>query len=141
MYDNEVIKEESWFKRNWKWVVPTGGCLTLIVVIAIFIVSAIYKLSSEIDNSDHAQYALEQIHQNEKAIEILGQPIEKGDVSNINLQWINGVSKISFDMTVSGPKNKGTVYLKAEKKGDDYSYKEMRLKIDETNEVINLVSY
>ncbi len=29
----ENIRKESWFKRNWKWVVPTGGCLLVIIFI------------------------------------------------------------------------------------------------------------
>ena len=31
----EEIKQKSWFSQNWIWVVPVGGCLTLIVL-AVF---------------------------------------------------------------------------------------------------------
>jgi hypothetical protein len=26
----ENITQQNWFNRNWKWAVPTGGCLLII---------------------------------------------------------------------------------------------------------------
>jgi len=138
--NNELVPQPSWWKRNWKWVVPTGGCLTLIIIGVVFIISTIYGISSTLSNSDESKYVMEQLLQNEDAIEILGQPLEKGNVSNYNFQWINGQSKISFKMKVTGSKNEGTVSVSAEKKGNDYSYEEIILKIDETNETIDILS-
>ena len=40
----EEIKQ-SWWKRNWKWALPSGGCLTFLIVIVIFIGIAFNKVS------------------------------------------------------------------------------------------------
>ena len=33
----EEQKQKSWLGKNWPWVVPVGGCLTLIIVIGVMI--------------------------------------------------------------------------------------------------------
>ncbi len=30
-YDNQLLPKESWFKRNWKWIVPID-CLSFVIL-------------------------------------------------------------------------------------------------------------
>ena len=40
---NELVTEErSWWSRNWKWVVPVGGCFTFIIIGVLALGGAIF---------------------------------------------------------------------------------------------------
>jgi len=47
--NNELVPQPSWWKRNWKWVVPVSGCFTVLVIIVIILGSIFYGVSSAID--------------------------------------------------------------------------------------------
>jgi len=32
---NEHTQQKNWFVRNWLWVVPVGGCLTIILLFVL----------------------------------------------------------------------------------------------------------
>ena len=70
--ENELIPQPSWWKRNWKWVVPLGGCLTAIVLVVVLISSLYFGVTNLMEGSEPYEYAFELINEDEELLELLG---------------------------------------------------------------------
>ena len=117
--DNELVPQPSWWKRNWKWVVPLGGCLTIILIIIFLLGSLFYGVTKVLEDSQPYEYAFEQINQDEQLIELLGSPIEKDGMVQGNINWRNGEKSADMNIPIAGPKGKGMLYIIATGNDDD----------------------
>ncbi len=129
VFDNQLVDQPSWWKRNWKWVVPVGGCLTLIVIAVLMIGGLFFTLTSAMEESEPFQYALEKINQDEQIIELLGSPIEKDGHIQGNYQWKNGKKGADLLVPIKGPKGTATLFVKARGEDDEWVYDEIRVEI------------
>ena len=137
---NELIEEKSWWKRNWKWVVPTGGCLTLIVLFVVFIGAAVFGVTKVMSGSEPYQEGLTKAQNNEQVIELLGEPIENNGIMQGSINFSNSRGDADIRVPIKGPKGEGTVYIVGEKHNDVWTYSELEVRIDQNNEVINLLN-
>ena len=135
--NNELVPQPSWWKRNWKWVVPVGGCLTLIGVFIFLVGSVFFGVTKILTDSQPYEYAFELINQDEQIIELLGSPIEKDGMVKGNINWHNGNKSANMAIPVAGPKGEGTLYIKATGQDEEWNYEEIRVEIFDEN--INLL--
>lgn len=133
----ETVKQKSWFGRNWGWVLG-GGCLTLIAIVALGIGGIIYKVSDAVTNSEPYTHALAKASENERVIYFLGEPIETNGLGNTNYTYKNGTTTANLTIPIKGPKDEGSIVIKAEKINDEWAYYELYVKIDGETETINL---
>ncbi|QLG45603.1 cytochrome c oxidase assembly factor Coa1 family protein [Costertonia aggregata] len=131
--NNELVPQPSWWKRNWKWVVPLGGCLTLIVIFIVFFASLFFGVTKILEDSQPYEYAFELINQDEQMIELLGSPIEKDGMVQGNINWTNGDKNAKMTIPIAGPKRTGILYIDATGEGDTWDYKEIRVEVSEEN--------
>ena len=140
---NELIEEKSWWKRNWKWVVPAGGCGGCLIII-ILIIGGVFAGASSLfgmfTDSIPYQEALERVNSNEQIVELLGTPIEKNGIMQGSINFSNGDGEADFNIPIEGPKGEGRLYIIGEKRNDEWTYSEMEVRIDQNNEVINLLN-
>jgi hypothetical protein len=136
--NNELVEYPSWWKRNWKWVVPLGGCMSLIVIFLIFIGSIFYGVTAAFEESQPYEYALETINQDEEIISALGSPIVKDGMIQGNYNNTNGNKTADMKIPVSGPKGSGTLFVEATGKDDNWTYDVIRVEIKD-DENINLL--
>lgn len=137
---NELIQEKTWWQRNWKWVVPTGGCLTLIIIFVGFIGTIIFGVTKAISGTEPYQNSLSKAQQNEQVIELLGEPIETTSIMQGSISYSNGDGSADIRIPIKGPKGEATIYVVGEKRYDEWTYSEMEVRIDQNNEVINLLN-
>ncbi len=137
---NELIEQKSWWKRNWKWAVPTGGCGCLILIIILFIGGVFAGVNSLFTNSTPYQEALVNLQNNEQIIELLGEPIEKDGMMQGSFNFSNGDGEADFSIPIKGPKGEGRLYIVGQKRNDVWTYSEMEVRIDQNNEVIDLLN-
>jgi hypothetical protein len=108
-------KPRGWWKRNWKWLVPT---LFLFMIIfccgcpgGIFVgVVGIMR------NSEPYLMAMEKIQANPEAQEAFGQPIRDDSwmpLGEIKQELIDGSGNAELRWALAGPKGKGKAYVKA----------------------------
>ena len=137
--DDELIPQPSWWKRNWKWAVPTGGCLLVIILIIAFAGAIFVGVTSIIEESTPYQDALEATQQNEEVVLLLGEPIETHGLmqGTINTSGSSGAADLSIP--VKGPNGEGTLFVKATRIGGSWNYELMQVMIKETRETINLL--
>ena len=129
-FNNELVQQPSWWKRNWKWVVPVGGCLTLIILFFVLVGGLVFGITSAMEDSQPYEYALEKINEDEKMIELLGAPIEKDGMIQGNYQWKNGKKGADMRIPIAGPKGEAILYVKARGEGDEWVYDEIRVEIN-----------
>ncbi|MFT4668815.1 MAG: hypothetical protein ACI9M9_000836 [Flavobacteriaceae bacterium] len=136
----ENAPHQNWFNRNWKWAVPTGGCLLIIILIIIFIGSMILGVSSLFTGSEPYKAALLTAQSSEVAIEALGIPIEENGIAKGSVNYMNGDGHFNLEIPLKGPKGKAVLFVIADKYNGDWEYKVMELEISETGELIPLLT-
>jgi len=129
--DNELVPQKSWWKRNWKWVIPVGGCLTLIVGAIVLFSSIYFGVTGLMEGSQPYEHAFELINQDEDLLEVLGSPIEKEGMVQGNINWSNGNKSAKMVVPISGPKGKGKLYIDATGEGDEWNYHEIRVEVED----------
>lgn len=135
----EEVRQKSWFGRNWIWVVPVGGCLTLIIIGMVFIGSIFFGVTKMFKNATPYEYALEQASQNREVILILGNTIESDGMISGNISIDNNSGSADFSIPIKGSKGTGRVFVVAEKKNGEWIYEKLYVLIKETQEEINLL--
>ncbi|MFS4492449.1 cytochrome c oxidase assembly factor Coa1 family protein [Maribacter sp. 2308TA10-17] len=136
--NNELVEYPSWWKRNWKWVVPVGGCLSLIVLFIVFLGSVFYGVTSALEESQPYEYALEKINQDPEIASVLGTPIEKDGMIQGNYKYSNGKKSADMKIPISGPNGSGTLFVEATGEDDNWTYNVIRVEIKD-NESIDLL--
>ncbi|WP_350289796.1 cytochrome c oxidase assembly factor Coa1 family protein [uncultured Croceitalea sp.] len=129
--NNELVPQPSWWKRNWKWVVPVGGCFTLIIGAIIVFSSLYFGISNIMEESQPYEYALELLNKDEALLEVLGSPIEKDGMFQGNISWTNGNKIAKIIVPIAGPKGEGKLYIDASGQGEDWIYHEIRVEVNE----------
>ena len=136
--NNELVPQPSWWKRNWKWVVPVSGCFTVLVIIAIILGSIFYGVSSAIDGISSTlkeirpyEYALEKINEDEDIINALGSPIIKDGPIQSTYNNVNGNKEAKLVVPVSGPNGFGTLFVEASGRGENWTYDVIRIEIND----------
>jgi len=131
--------QQSWFKRNWKWVVPTLGCGTIIIAFIILALTIVFGVSDMLTNSEPSEYAIELANKNEKVKQEIGVPIERDGLPNGNFNF-SGTDTGSIDMEIpiKGSKGNGLLVIIGEKEYGDWSYSELKIIVKKTNEIIEL---
>ncbi len=133
--NNELIPQPSWWKRNWPWVLPVGGCLTILILLGVTIGSIFFGITSIMDDSIPMEYAIEKINTDPEIIELMGSPIEKNGMIQGEFNLNNDEKSADMKVPITGPKESGTLFIKATAIGDKWTYQEIRVVIQDNDEV------
>lgn len=131
--NNPLEPSPSWWKRNWKWLVPVSGCLTLIIILIIAVGSLFFGVTKILTDSQPYEYAFELINKDEYTLELLGSPIEKDGMVQGDFKWSNGNKRAKMTIPIAGPKGKGTLFIDAVAEGDTWNYREIKVEVSEEN--------
>ncbi|AXT18772.1 hypothetical protein D7030_05945 [Flavobacteriaceae bacterium AU392] len=132
-------RKKSWFGRNWPWVIPVGGCLTIILLFVFGIGAAIFGVTKLITNSTPYSYALELAKDDSNVISILGDPIETNGIMSGSLSFENNDGEVDIKIPIKGPNGEGSIIVIGEKYDGEWIYEKLYVLIKETNEKINLL--
>lgn len=128
----------GWWSRNWKWFVPTGCCLTPLVLGGAFVAFLVVVIFGAMKQSDVYKMAVARAKADSRVIAALGTPIEEGWYLSGNTSVNGGSGDADLSIPISGPKGKGTIYAVAKKSGGEWTYSKLAVKIDGTGETIDL---
>jgi hypothetical protein len=142
--DNELIVERSWWKRNWKWFLPSFISILLILLGIIF--------SSNIDGnitdiahaySDNSLYekAIEKVKTNQRIIQVIGEiePIDKLAILEGNVIYSNNNNSVKLSVRIKGSKGKGKMDVSAYKNGNEWKFKKINIRIKNSKEEIQIL--
>ena len=114
--------------RNWKWMLPVG-CLGLLLAGVLFVGGIVFVAMSAIKSSEVYQGALGVVQNHPAAVERLGQPIKDGWFVQGNIKLDAGGGNANFQIPVSGPKNSGTLYVRAVSPEGTWMYERLDLAV------------
>ena len=128
----------NWWKRNWKWFVPTG-CFTLMLMFLVFVGSILVIVFSAMKSTEVYKEALSRAKADPAVIEALGSPIKDGLLmsGNTNVNGASGESNLAIP--ISGPKGKGTIYVSANKSLGQWNYSGLTVEVGQTHKRIDLL--
>lgn len=135
----ETIHKQSWWKRNWKWALPTGGCLTIIVLIVAFAGTLFFGITSLMEDSDAYKKVLSNASINQELIAIIGEPITQEGIIGGSINNSNGFKTSELTIPLKGPKGVATVRVEGSGVGDNWSYTRMDAYIEGSDVIIDLL--
>ncbi len=135
---NELIERPSWWKRNWKWAVPVGGCLSVIIIAVVLIVGGAFAFANKIKTASGSDEALIQVQSNQEVIAVLGEPIESDGFGSFNISINNGEKRSNATTPIKGPNGTGVIHLITSGEDDKKVYEVYNVTIDGSDQVIEL---
>ena len=129
---------ESWWSRNWKWFVPTGCCLTPLVLGGAFAAFLVLVVFGAMKQTDVYQTALARAKADQRVTSALGTPIKEGWFLSGSTKVTGSSGEADLTIPISGPNGKGTIYAVATKFAGDWTYSKLMVKIDSSGETIDL---
>lgn len=142
--DNELIVEKSWWKRNWKWFLPTF-ILVFLLLFGVILSSGVEGNVTDIAQaySDNSLYekAIEKAKTNERVIELIGEiePIDKLAILEGNTIYSNNNNSVELSIRVRGNKGNGKMDISADKNGKEWDYKKISIRIKDPKEEIQIL--
>ena len=127
----------NWWTRNWKWFVPTG-CLTVLVLLAAFVLLIVTVVFGAIKSSDVAKDAIARAKGTADVISALGSPVKDGLFVSGNIEVTGPSGKADLAVPISGPKGKGTIYIVATKSAGAWNYSTLHVQVKNTGQKISL---
>jgi len=135
----EIEERKGWFGRNWKWAVPTGGCLLIIILLVVFAGSLFFGITSMMSDSQAYQDSMEAAQKNEALIELIGEPIEPNGYNGGSLNYDNGIKSAELNIPIKGPNGEANIFVVGEGINDNWTYQTMEVHIEGTREIIDLL--
>ncbi|PKA82716.1 cytochrome oxidase complex assembly protein 1 [Ulvibacter sp. MAR_2010_11] len=136
----ENIPHKNWFGRNWKWVVPTGGCLVAIILFVVFAGTLVMGVTSLLTDSDPYKEAMSKAQENELVVAAIGEPIEQDGMTMGSLNYNNGEGQANLSIPIKGPKGEAVLSVFANKPGDEWIYHLLEVQIKNSGETISLLA-
>jgi hypothetical protein len=129
----------SWLGRNWKWLLPLG-CLLLIIVPVGGCAGFVALLMGGMKSSDAYQLAWNQARSAPEVTAELGEPVEEGWwlSGSINVNGSGGQADIQFP--ISGPKGKATVHCQATRSAGKWQAQQLVVVIEGSGRKIYLLA-
>jgi hypothetical protein len=127
----------NWWRRNWKWFVPTG-CLTFIGLGVAFVASIVLLVFGAMKSSDAYKIALSRAKADQRVAEAIGTPIENGWFVSGSTNVSGGSGKSDLTIPIHGPKGEATIYAVATKSAGQWEYSKLVVKVEKTGETIDL---
>ncbi|MBE15969.1 MAG: hypothetical protein ABNH00_05290 [Dokdonia sp.] len=139
-YDNqnELVKPPSWWKRNWKWALPAGGCLTIITIAIVVVVGGLYSFAEGIKEDMGYEPVVEAVQQNQEVIDAIGTPITSDGVKTFNIKINNGDRSNHVTIGISGPDGEALIDLITLGKDKTLTYEKIEVYVEGTEQVISL---
>lgn len=141
--NNELIVEKSWWRKNRKWFLPT---ILFLVGIVVFTFSGIDGDVADIAKaySENALYeqAVEKSKTNKRVQELLGnlKPIDKLAIIEGNAKYSNNNNAIELTVRIKGSKGNGKMDISADKKGKEWAYRKISIRIKNPEEEIQIIN-
>jgi len=132
-------RPKGWVARNWKWALP-GGCLLLVLLSIGGCAGFAALLMGGMKSCDAYKLALAEAKRSPEVAAAIGSPVEDGWwlTGSINVSGSAGHADIQFP--ISGPKGKATVHCQADKFAGSWQILRLTVVVAGTGEKIELIA-
>ena len=140
---NEIVRQKSWWKRNWKWLTISVGLFSIIIyMISISevgeVISESFKAYADPDLTENAIILAQA---NDEVKELLGtlKPIDKFAILEGRVEYLKDNSSVDISVRVNGDKGRGRMRIYADRNGDKWEYKEIVIGIKKLKKTISII--
>jgi cytochrome oxidase complex assembly protein 1 len=112
----------NWWHRNWKWAVPVG-CVLPVLICGGIITAILALVFGTIKASEPYNHALQAAGANARVAAILGGSPNPGTFPSGSINLNNDAGNADLSIPVSGPKGSGTIHVIATKSAGAWKYK------------------
>ncbi|WP_040279997.1 cytochrome c oxidase assembly factor Coa1 family protein [Psychroserpens damuponensis] len=130
--NNTTLQQKNWWKRHWKWCVPT----TIIILgILLFMFSDLGSAAKDISKAyadkEIFNTAFSKVKANENAVNVLGdlQPIDDLAILEGSVQYTNNNNTFKSSTRIVGSKASGKLDLIADKIDNIWVYKLIKIRV------------
>ncbi len=134
----ERHEQRGWWGRNWKWAVPSG-CLMVVVLAFAGCAALIGGAFSMMRNTAAFEQAMDRVQSHPGAVAALGEPIEAGWAMTGDFKDNGATGEANYAIPVSGPKGAGTLFVEARKRNGTWEFQLLNLVPDDGSAMINLL--
>jgi len=127
----------GWWRRNWKWFVPTG-CVTLLLLILLSCAGVAYLALGLMKKSEVYKMAMRRVQTDPRAAKAFGAPIESGWLVTGNIRISGSSGNADLQIPISGPKGKGTIYAAGVKSAGTWRLTSLKVRLP-SNTLIDIV--
>jgi hypothetical protein len=131
-------KPKNWWGRNWPWVIPIG-CLTPIILAVGTVVLIFSTITGFVKSSNVYQRAFSTAKTDPEVIAALGSPIQENGIVSGNLNVDNASGEADLTIPISGPKGNGSIFVKASKSENKWTYSRMAVEVNNSGQEIDLL--
>ena len=131
--NNELIVQKSWWKRNWKWLVPVSGII--LISIAIFFFSGmngiVTDLAQAYADTELYENTLEKAKSDKRVTELLGEieSIDKMAILEGQVEYSNDNKTVNSSIRVVGTNGNASMDISADRIDNVWNYKKINIRI------------
>ncbi len=118
----------TWFARNWKWLLPVGVLLCLLLF-ASFVGGILFIVESSFQHTEFYVQALARARTDPQVVEKIGQPIQAGWLASGSVKTSGSSGDADIEIPISGPKGKGTLYVVAKKSAGRWEFETLQVEV------------
>lgn len=124
----------SWWSRHWKWAVPSG-CLVVLLVLFGGCVALFAGALGMMKNTGAYTQAIDRVQSSADAVAVLGEPITAGWMMQGEFNDRGATGEADYSLPVSGPRGAGTLYVEARKSAGRWAFRVLMLVPDDGAEI------
>ena len=110
--DGPPVAPQSWWSRNWKWVVPVG-CLVPMLCCFSFVGATYFGVTKVIEGSPAFTEAFARASDHPEVQATLGTPLSPGFGLSGEVKENGSGGNANFSVPLEGPKGKGSLHVEA----------------------------
>jgi len=129
---------ESWFSRNWKWLVPTV-VLGLVLLVAAAVAALLTFVFGLLKSSEPYQHAVAVASSNQDVVRELGSPVSPGWYVSGSVSVSDTSGEANLAIPLNGTLHHGTVYVIAKKTDGVWNYTSLKTSVEGREAPIELL--
>ena len=118
-------------KSPWKWIIPSG-CLLVVLVCGGCLIAPFYGVYSALTGSEFYEQALQEMNDSQELTDLLGSPIEHSPgwkfQGNINVNNDAGNADMTFP--VKGPQGAGSASVVAQRAQGTWTIQTLSIEVE-----------
>lgn len=136
---NELIMQDSWWKRNRKWFLPVSGLALVSIGILLFsgMGSNAMDITKAYADSELYDTALEKVKSDKRVKDLLGdiEPIDKLAILEGYVEYGKDNKTVSSSIRIIGSKEKAKMDISAERIENKWNYTKINVRIKDKEKV------
>jgi hypothetical protein len=130
--DNELVKQKSWWKSNWKWFIPISGILLIFtIVISSGLMGIGVDFAQAYADKELYENALKKVESDARVTKILGEikPIDKMAILEGEVNYSNDNKSVKTTIRIIGEKGKARMDISANRINNNWNYNKINIRI------------